>query len=77
MSIHLHDHAGDAPPVALSTLRKGDLAVVLGIEDGREGLGLGSRRRGGSWRWGRSAGRLRCGPAAGGNQSQDKQYSNT
>ena len=39
MSIHLHDHAGDAPPVALSTLRKGDLAVVLGIEDGREGLG--------------------------------------
>lgn len=39
MSIHLHDHAGDAPPVALSTLRKGDVAIVLGIEDGREGLG--------------------------------------
>ncbi len=39
MSIHLHEYAGDAPPVALSTLRKGDAAVVLGIQDGREDLG--------------------------------------
>lgn len=39
MSIHLHDHVADAPPVALSSLRKGDAAVVLGIQDGREDLG--------------------------------------
>lgn len=39
MSIHLHENAGEAPPVALSTLRKGDVAVVLGIQDGQEDLG--------------------------------------
>lgn len=39
MSIHLHDYAADDLPVALSALRKGAAAIVLGVRDGREDLG--------------------------------------